>query len=130
MKAVLSALIFFPLVAACGGSGDDDSSSGSGGSGGSGSGGSGTMPVEATCASICAQQNKLCGTKDDCLGTCASLNDVAARSGCQSQYQEGLDCLAKKNVCDSAETACPATSFNDCLKVYCMTMPTDPVCTT
>lgn len=82
-----------------------------------------------TCENVCARQNALCGTAEDCGATCAGLRDLVFRSGCDAQYQEGLACLDEKDVCDSNETVCPATSFTTCVQSYCAANAADPACT-
>lgn len=99
------------LVAACGG-GDDDNEA----------------KTPATCAAVCAQQNRLCSTNDDCDMVCGVLAAVVARTGCQMESQEGLDCLAEKNICDEQSTACPAESFDACFAAFCSANATDPLC--
>jgi hypothetical protein len=82
----------------------------------------------ATCPAICEQQNNLCNTKNDCGIQCSVLSAVIAKTGCNKEFQEGLDCLAAKNVCDEQETACPATSFGACVEIFCGANATDPIC--
>lgn len=83
----------------------------------------------ATCAATCAEQNRLCGTKDDCDAQCSANAQVVAKTGCDAEFQQGVDCLAAKNVCDADETACPATSFFACIDAYCAKGSTEPFCT-
>jgi len=101
------------LVLACGGGDDDDDA---------------PAKTPATCAAICAQQNSLCNTKDDCDKLCSVVAAVLAKNGCDSEAQEVLDCLSAKNVCDLAETACPSTSLDACHASFCAANATDPLC--
>jgi hypothetical protein len=82
----------------------------------------------ATCASVCADQNRLCGDNDDCSAICSSLADVNSATGCQAEYQEALDCLAAANQCDDNETICPGESYLNCLDAYCAAHPAEPFC--
>jgi hypothetical protein len=101
------------LAGACSGGDDDDRG----------------QKTPATCAAICAQQNGLCGTKDDCDARCSTLAQILGHTGCDAEFQEGLDCLSEKNVCDEDETACPAMSFDACIDAYCASAAaSDPVC--
>lgn len=113
MPMRLPVFLFFVvgiLALGCGG-GDDDK----------------TDKTPATCAATCAQQNRLCGTKDDCDTQCSAVAQVVSKTGCNVEFQQSLDCLSEKNVCDEDETACPATSFYACVDASCANSA-DPLC--
>lgn len=84
----------------------------------------------ATCAAICAQQSDLCKATKDCDTTCSVVAQVLKKTGCEAEYQQGLDCLAEKNVCDDDETACPGESFFACIGRFCAAPAnaSDPLC--
>ncbi len=82
----------------------------------------------ASCASVCAKQNELCGDSSDCAALCSSLAKVNATTGCGAEYQAGLECLATANKCDQDETICPGASFLDCIAAYCAGHPSEPFC--
>lgn len=113
--AIVSAFSVMPL--ACGGGDDakDDSPDGD-------------AKTPATCEAICAQQNRLCNTQRDCAMQCSVLSTVVTKTACQKEFQEGLECLSAKNVCDAQEVACPATSFDACIDIFCTTNTADPIC--
>ena len=107
---------FLPLallaLSACGG--DDDSSKNS--------------PPPAACASVCAQQNKLCDTTNECASSCTMSEQSVAKAGCGAQYQALLECQAKEQVCDIGSTECPETDFQSCYVRYCANNPMDEIC--
>jgi hypothetical protein len=82
----------------------------------------------ATCAAVCAEQNELCGSSDDCSMICSSLAQMNSKSGCDAEYQEALDCLAAAKQCDEDETLCPGESYLACLDDYCAVHPSEPFC--
>lgn len=82
----------------------------------------------ATCASVCAEQNDLCGDTDDCSMICSTLAEMNSTTGCHAEYQEALDCLAAAKQCDEDETLCPAESYLACLDAYCSEHPSEPFC--
>lgn len=98
LLVTLLALFFSALLPACGG--DDDK-------------------TPANCAAICAQQNNLCKSANDCDKQCSSLAQLVSKTGCDTEFQEGLNCLSEKNVCDEMETACPSASFYACVSTFC-----------
>jgi hypothetical protein len=110
----LAVVLLFAVPSACGGDDSDDDDS--------------AARTPATCPDICAQQNRLCGSMDDCSAFCPPVLDMLQRTGCMAPFQEELDCLSAKNVCDDQETACPETALNACLDTFCQSNPADPVC--
>jgi hypothetical protein len=89
----------------------------------------GDEKTPATCPGICAQQNRLCGTKTDCVALCAKVDEILTKTDCAGPAQEGYVCLFDKNVCDRDETACPSTALNACIDTFCAANPSDPICT-
>lgn len=116
-RAVSSLLgvIVLAFTIACGG-GDDSSDDDS------------AARTPATCPDICAQQNRLCGSMDDCAALCPTVLTMLERTGCMAPFQEELNCLSAKNVCDDQETACPETALNACIDTFCQTNSADPAC--
>ncbi len=108
----LLVLLFASAAVACGGDDDDDDSAG----------------TPATCLSVCAQQNQLCGDSNDCGAICSTISDVAEKSGCTQELQEGFACLAEANKCDANSTICPSDDLIGCLESYCEAHPSEEFC--
>jgi hypothetical protein len=74
----------------------------------------------ATCASACANQNRVCRTNDDCAGNCNPVDTrIAVTSGCYAKLQERFNCLASTNQCNADGTLCTIEPYLECLLAYC-----------
>ncbi len=88
---------------------------------------------EENCIDVC-EAAKACpnssNTNADCEASCATLADINAEAGCESEYSDSVSCPSGLDVCEENNDACKDESqaYVGCVLTYCLTNPTAAGC--